>query len=537
MRHVALTATAVAAALLAIVACEDQLPQKSLTAPDGLSFAKPIGSDPCDDGRAKAIATEQANLWAKPELDSAKNLFAPVISNCSSDLAAARNSMMSYIAWTMRARGAQLTPASGGEAAALIKHWGTVFPYVGYTGNNSPASNLDTTIFYSAGAAKVIANPPTGGSTEIMTGDTRAALTIKSQNATTGDPRTHLFVIYPFGENCLTGSNLRQYGPCYEFASYPKVSPAFDPLVKVGICQPEGPNHNLGTGKLGHLANGFVEIPDQQTYPSCLDAYSVAPGSWTGGFGDVLRRLAFVGKRTFGVKAAYAVHGGLGGLGPGLSPFGAVNTEVFHATFENVDAGTTPDSLSAEVGKWKPVTVTAPGSILVQTSLGNSATGNLVVLNQAGGACRKCGGLLMQGNLLIATGASAPTYGKYEVTFIAFQDGPTLKEATFKLRDTDNKVLGQVTFATKSNKNIVLYNGNDTGVSWVRHEPLSFTIKVDLDAGATTAWIGTTLVANAVVFHDSQASNLANVAADFGGIDSGTMGWDEIRVVRIEDSN
>jgi hypothetical protein len=536
MRHVALTATAIAAVLVAIVACEDQAPEKSLTAPDGVSFAKPVGGA-CDDGRAKAIATEQADLWAKPELDSAKDLFAPVIANCASDSTSARNYMMAYIAWTVRARGAQLTPASGGEGAALIKHWGTVFPYVGYTGTNSPASNLDTTIFYSAGAVKVIANPPVNDSAEIMTGDHRAALTLYSQNAITGDPRTHLFVIYPIPQNCLTGSNLRQYGPCYEFASYPKASPAFDPLVKVGVCQPEGANHNIGTGALGHLANGFVEIPDQQTYPSCVDAYSVAPGSWNGGFGQVLKRLAYFGKQTFGVKTAYAVHGGLGGLGGGLSPFGGVNTEVFHATFENVAAGTTPDSLSAEVGKWKPVTVTAPGSILVQSSLGNSATGNLVVLNQAGGACRQCGGLLMQGNLLIAAGGSAPTYGIYEVTFIAFQDGPTMKAATFKLRDTGNRVLGQVTFTTKSNQNLVLYNGVDTGVRWVRHQPLSFTIKVDLDQPATTAWIGTSLVADGVGFYDSNAANFANVSADFGGIDSGIMGWDEIRVLRIEDSN
>jgi hypothetical protein len=31
-------------------------------------------------------------------------------------------------------------------------------------------------------------------------------------------------------------------------------------------------------------------------------------------------------------------------------------------------------------------------------------------------------------------------------------------------------------------------------------------------------------------------TNFTNVSADFGGIDSGVMGWDEIRVVRLQDN-
>jgi hypothetical protein len=30
-------------------------------------------------------------------------------------------------------------------------------------------------------------------------------------------------------------------------------------------------------------------------------------------------------------------------------------------------------------------------------------------------------------------------------------------------------------------------------------------------------------------------SNFTDISADFGGIDSGVMGWDEIRVVRLQD--
>jgi hypothetical protein len=302
----------------------------------------------------------------------------------------------------------------------------------------------------------------------------------------------------------------------------------------VGVCQPEGPDHHLTYGALGHNLGTFVEIPDQQTYPTCLNAYTADAGSWTGGVSGILKRLASITQKTFGVQTAYAVHGGLGGLGGGISPFGGVDLEVFHATFDSSTIGLPPDSLSPEVGTWGPVRATPPGSITVQSSLGQSTTGNIAVLNQAGGACKNCGGLLLQGNLYVQPGNSPAHDGTYETTFIALQNSANMKAATFKLRD-GAKVLAQVSFVVQSNQNRVLFNGSDTGVRWERYVPLSFRIQTDLTNHVARLWIGTAQIGGDVAFMDT-TTNFTIVAADFGGIDSGVMGWDEIRVVRLQDN-
>jgi hypothetical protein len=531
MRHVTLTTFAVATALVAIVACEQQAPDRSNpTAPDEVAFGRSIGGT-CDAARAKLIGTQQTDLYPKLYADSAKALFAPVVTNCLTDSIAARAYMMTYVQWTIGHTANELAPSTGTRYSALINHWNTVFPYVGYTGNDVPPKSLpDAILNDSGGVAGVITQSTTNR--ELRT--PIAALTLPVQNST-GDQRPHLFVIYPLGNNCLGDTNLRRIGPCYEFGSYPHVSGVFDPMIMVGVCQPEGPDHHLAFGALGHNLGTFVEIPDQQTYPTCLNAYTADAGSWTGGVSGILKRLASITQKTFGVQTAYAVHGGLGGLGGGISPFGGVDLEVFHATFGSSTIGLPPDSLSPEVGTWGPVRATPPGSITVQSSLGLSTTGNIVVLNQAGGACKNCGGLLLQGNLYVQPGNSPASNGIYETTFIALQDNANMKAAAFKLRDSGNNVLAQVSFVVQSNINKVLFNGIDTNVRWVQHQPLSFTIDTNLDTHKAKLWIGTAQIGTEYSFMQN-TTNFTNVSADFGGIDSGVMGWDEIRVVRLQDN-
>ncbi|HEX6573469.1 MAG TPA: hypothetical protein VF042_00745, partial [Gemmatimonadaceae bacterium] len=209
-----------------------------------------------------------------------------------------------------------------------------------------------------------------------------------------------------------------------------------------------------------------------------------------------------------------------------------VNLEVFHATFTADTVGKTPGT--PEVGTWGPATVTAPGTISVQSFLGEDTT-KVVVLNQAGGACKNCGGLLLQGNLYVEPGNPVAHDGVYETTFIALQDNANMKSATFKLRDSTNAVLAQVTFTVQGNVNKVLFNGKDTGVRWVRHVPLAFKITTDLTNQKSSLWIDDDSIFTDEAFM-SNTHKFTNVAADFGGIDSGVMGWDDIRVVRLEDS-
>src|SRR5512143_491563 len=120
MRHVTLTTFAVAAALVAIVACEQQAPDRSNpTAPDELSFARSIGGT-CDAARLKLITTQQTDLWAKPYLDTAKTLFAAVTATCPTP---SSNVLLTYIDWTISHRSLIIAQATGTASSNLLFHW------------------------------------------------------------------------------------------------------------------------------------------------------------------------------------------------------------------------------------------------------------------------------------------------------------------------------------------------------------------------------------------------------------------------------
>ena len=528
MRHVALTTVAAFTALVAIVACEEQAPDRTLTAPD-VSFAKGIGGA-CDDGRARLIGTQQADIWARPALDSAQNRFDLVKAACiGTPTSTTKSLMLDYIEWTIDNR---LARKAGATDAMLIAHWNTVFPYAGYTGTDQP-TNVPASLF-TDGAVGVIDWTETG-EVEIPN---KAALTSYPQDAN-GDQRDHLFVIYPIAANCLTGTNLQQSGPCFEFGSFPHVVPKFSPKVKVGICQPHDATP-LSVPALGHLSPITKITEDGGTYPECVETASAPAGSWNDGLGAIVKRLAWHAKRAVSPAPLYAVHGGLGGLGDDISPHGAVDLEVFRSTFTNDVVGQAPGA--PETGSWSIVTLTPPGTILVQASLGQQAS-KLAVLNQAGGNCKKnCGGLYLRGNL--ETAGPAASDGVYEAEFDALQAQTNMKEAVFALRDTQDKDLATVTFAVRNNVNLIIYNDKQSGASkvlgnWVQNVPVHFNIQVDLNANTTTVWIdnGATPAFSGVPFVNTTLSNpnFATISADFRGIDSGTMGWDEITVVRLRD--
>ena len=529
MRHAALTATAVAAVVVALVACEEQAPDRELTAPDAVSFAKKQPGGGCDATRGRLIGTQQADLWAKPALDSAKLLFGLVTPECLTD--SGKSLMLDYIQWTINHRGVMKSTATD---AMLLTHWNTVFPYVGYTGNDQPTS-VPLSIFTDSGAVGVI----DGNSSGELTAK-NAAMTVTEQDSD-GDQRDHLFVIYPIGTNCLTGTNLKQSGPCFQFSSFPHVDPKFSPKVKLGICQPLhlGENFPLANPSLGHLDPITRVTEDAGTYPTFCDhlASNVPTGSWNRGFGQAVTRLAWYAKRALTPEPLYAVHGGLGGLGGKLSPFGAVDRLVFDEDFSDDSIGTTP--ATAAPGTWT-TQWTSPGSILVRASLGN-VNNRIVVLDQGGGNCAKCGGLLMQGNLFSAS--SAASTGIYDVEFIALQDAANMKEAVFVLRDSGGRDIARVTYAVRNNKKLIMYNDTKQNVqtttpvgNWVQHKADSFKIRVNLDTKKTTLWFNNVETRTDLAFVQS-ATNLATISADFRGIDSGTMGWDDIGIERQADTD
>jgi hypothetical protein len=531
MRHAALTATAVAAFVVALVACEEQSPDRTLTAPD-LSFAKQLGNE-CDAARLRLITSQQTDLYNRgPVLDSAKAMMASVSSQCSTGTG--ENLMLGYIQFTINHRG--VDNYSDGQ---LLVHWNTVFPYVGYTGVNQPGNLPIDSVFGSEGAAKVIKWDVTD---EIRA--TNAALTQTAQD-TAGDQRDHLFVIYPISANCLSG-NIQQFGPCFQISAFPHLPEGklFSPKNKIGICivhdLDDQIEDHISAPALGHL-DPITRVTEtiNTIYPTNCGDVSVAPvGSWNGGFGNVVRRLAWLAKKAVTPEPLYAVHGGLGGLGGGLSPFGAIDREVFRATFTGDEAGSKPGT--PETGTWTVDSVKAPGSIVVAGSLGD-ITNNLAVLNQSGGNCGTCFGLLLEGTL--ETAGVADSAGIYEAEFDALQAQSNMKEAVFVLRDSAGSDIARVTFAVKNNRNVILYNNDKTHAGtelglWEQNKHRHFRIQVNLDSKKTSIWFdgaATAAVSDAAFFDNTAKKNFSTISADFKGIDSGTMGWDNVIVTRLPD--
>lgn len=519
------------------IACADA-PDPSVTAPDAsLRFAKPIGGGggSCDAGVNRTVKSQMSDLFAKPQIDAANLLWAAVESACGNNLSAARESMLAYVQFTIDNKGSIKPPRRNAPPwqQALLTHWNATFTYVGYTGEDGPSS-LPVEVFGAEGGVGVI--PANIGPLGHEVAAANAALTMFQQDAN-GDPRGHLFAIYPLPDDCLGQSSLSRNGPCFEFASFPAVAGQWSPKAKVGICQVNDPDDHIGNHlrkpAIAHLEDNSPRITDLTgPYPTfCGDVASIPAGSWTGGVFDFAKRLAWTAKRTFAPQPLFAVHGGLGGLGGKFSPHQAVDLLVFDATFDNDVAGQFP--AQPAVGSFTAASfATAPGSILVQTSLGQRNS-PLVVLTQAGGNCANCGGLLLEGRLATESPGTYATEGVYEAQWISLQAGPTMKSAAFVLRGSDGSEIAKVVYSTASNVNKITFNdSNTTLANWVRSVPQHFRIRVDLDNKTTTLWINNSEKAQGTF----AATNFATISADFRGIDSGVMGWDELMVERMPGS-
>jgi hypothetical protein len=516
MRYATISAVSLFSLLLA--GCGED-PSVTATGPD-VRYAQTPGG-PCDAALGRDISKQQTSLFSKATLTAARAAWAPVTSDCVSNPTQAKEEMLSYAQFTIDAyrAGNVDQPRTGTKEEAVVAHWNSVFTYVGY-----PAPDLPVTVLGSEGNVGVITQ--TTVNREIAAA--HAAITVPVQGAG-GDQRGHLFSIYPLPGGCLTGTNLAQNGPCFDFAANPVAAPKFEPKVKVGICQPvdEGDPIPGNVPALGHLEDAGNTTVTEPTgiYPvGCPHDNYI--GSWTGGFGGIATRLAWLTGRAFGVQYAYAANGGLGGLDDDLSsPFGGLDLLVFKATFTADAIGSTPTT--PEVGSWFS-TVTQPGSITVQSSLGDLTT-QPVVLSQGGGNCDDCGGLLLRGTL--ASVGPLATTGRYRVEWNSVQDAPSVKGAPFILSSSTGQEIARVTYSTVSSDEVLSYNGTAFG-TWTRHVTQHFEIVVDLDAQTTSLTVDGVLILSNQPF---TASNFATIAADFSGIDSGVMGWDDILVTRLAD--
>lgn len=476
---------------------------------------------------SRTAQAELKGMLAGDNLKAAQALWKTVEDNCSTtNHDQANGALMAYVAKVRSFYPAGfITPkAPATKEGNFLNHLNTVFPYVGYAAPSIPGGPTGP---LQAGILGVI--HATGGQREYQRSQL-GAFELQEQTSD-GDQRGHLFVMYPLSGDCLSVDNLSELGDCVRLSAFPAVSPEFDPAIKVGVCAEGVQSGHV----LGHETSGGTEIAGEFAYP--LDCHASIPGSVASvgtPLQNVMNRLASIGRRTLGIRPAYATDKGLGGIGSTLSDWGGINAQIFVANFD-----VPPNALDAppvDVGNYTFTYEFAnPGSILIKSSLGN-VTGPLLVLSQGGGNCTACGGLYLRANFFSASGSAADD-GTYDVNWTSVQASPSVKGAPFVVRSSDGLEIARLTYSTVSSKNYLTYNSTPLpdSLAWVRNVGQNFTITVDLDANTTTLKIGGVAVLTNQPFVNTAAQNLASFSAEFSGIDSGVMGVDAINVQRRSD--
>ena len=430
--------------------------------------------------------------------------------------------MLSYVQFTIDQLdlGNVKQPVAGTREEAVTSHWNSLFVYLGLPAPDAPAAVLSAD-----GGAGVIAQA--GGTRDLTAGPgpngPGAGLHVPDNAA----PGSHLYTIQLIASNCLT-TTLGQTGACYFFDAYPQVA-TFDPMLTVVICQEGDLEPNLA---LGHTHDGTSEVlvrPSGSQFPLlCEEPH--ADASFIGGRGVLGRALA-AALSMLTPRTAYAAHGGLGGLTGRLSPFGGVELTFFRATF-TADATGQPPGVP-ETGSWTTVVAVPPGSITVQSSLGDLTT-KPVVLNQAGGNCTLCGGLELTGTATTPPEVDA-TSGVYIVRWTSLQSKPSAKEAPFVIRSSAGLEIARLSYRTVSSSRILSYNNTTLPTGWAQSVAQSFEVVVDLAAKTTSLRIDGSPVAGfqGVPFVNAAAADVATIGAEFSGIDAGIVGWDNISITKI----
>jgi len=415
----------------------------------------------------------------------------------------------------------------------------------------------------------------------------------------------------------LYAENLKFKPPCYDAVVFPQyenpdlyATPAslaattFQyPWVTVAVCPVEesitessrfrlaipDPQSVAGVPdvvKLGPRASE-VENPDDPDNPGLPAALQTALNTFlgpaTGGlssncdaaasYSSLLRptntvvawldRLASRAAGLVGPKSLYAAHATVSGTVKALpkSPVGPVDPRTFFGTLTAFAAGTRLDLLGApqiaEAGRWTTLFATSPGSITVQSSIGDATLGFVnskpAVLSQGGGACgtvgnASCGMLTMEGTV---TGPPAVT-GIYRVSWKSLQNQPAPKFAALDVRDSDGNVLARVSYSNESGQRVLRYNATGPGTgtpvgTWKVGVVQSFVLTIDLNSLNTpdaisltiTTPTGTTSTCPCSSLdyfnYPNVATNLKHITADFSGIDSGILAWDDIEILRLPD--
>ncbi|MFN2602924.1 MAG: RCC1 domain-containing protein [Gemmatimonadaceae bacterium] len=147
-------------------------------------------------------------------------------------------------------------------------------------------------------------------------------------------------------------TNLKQYGPYYDFTTSPQVA-QFGDSARVGVCQVTDPSSPLYPPephdrlRLAHTVNGQLELLDRVDVTDFLRCNNVSASTATGGLSKIVSNIA----NFFRAKPLYAAHGGLGGKVKSFSPFGAVQMTDDALHFLRVSAGDRTSCGIVGVGK------------------------------------------------------------------------------------------------------------------------------------------------------------------------------------------
>jgi hypothetical protein len=548
MRRVLTCASALGSLVLA-VACTDQPRQPPPTAPIASVPLLSQGSQ-CSGALASQISKEEKALFVDPALSIISAQFSTIKHLCAVPTSpAAFEAMMVYLQETIDAFHSHPPQIVGGATTQQgVDHWRSVTLYVDGTALSRPAGVLDNT-----GAAGVAPSPtPPAWPVEVITGDRRAGLLVRQLSSPIG---SHLFTINLLSPSCLT-TNLRQFAACYNFDVY-RAASNFSPPLVVALCRPDESATELPVDSYAHLghrkADGTTEVladpadfgvswrflQEQSVDPAGCNDLSVGGNNFGLGNGAFARLLGTVA-RALTPRSLFAAHGGLGGMDEfsgGMSPIGSVNVQTFAANFNKDVVGLPPTS--PDLGGGWSQTVQSPGSILVQSAIGDPVGGlndKPVVLNQGGGACTNCGTLELTGALFDSSTVPA-NVGTYTVSWYSLQDKPTVKDAPLLLRDSNGLEIARLSYKTISSIPKLFYNDTtDTGCLWTQHVAQHFTITVDLNNKKTTLAIDGCSPNNVSnVNFRMKATDLYSIGWEEMGIDAGIIGWDNITIFRNAD--
>ena len=523
---------------LVALACSDRQPSE----PRPPSLRSDAATyPPCAPALATLISGEIQAAFNGTVRQTASSLFGDVKKACGTPNATPK--MLTYVKYlTSHLADVLISPAAPFDSG----HVNHLFEYVG-----QPHPHLSSLAFTGVGAVTVCGSASTTPCS-LVTSDRLAGLVV-GVGAVTGD---YLWAIAPIASSVCISANLSFQPPCYDFSVNPVTTFSGPNWVTVAICQRETGDALVDAPIFrARLAHPSPTDPTQpKLTPKVSDPFHLEQCPTSVARRDrapsILERFGASLAALLTPTPAFARHGGAAGLAGSFSPFGAVDSAVFLGTF-TADVVGQPPSTNADSsrGTWTTV-VTPPGSILVQSALGD-LTDKPVVLQQAGGACAQCGPLELRGTLFQSSPDQVARSGTYVVSWKALQSKPTVKAAPFRLRANGptGPIIAELSFKSAMSGSKLYYNGTlISGVPWVQNVAQRFEVTIDFDvrtghpAPTTRLRIFRAIdnvlqyTGSDVPFFNTAATNLVQFAAEFSGIDAGIMGMDDVFIGRRADS-